>query len=269
MFLGIFCAGLVLAVPDSPGAASTFSNTNFMSINDSGNPPTLSTPYPSTNIVTGLAGQLVTKATVTLNGFSHLFPSDVDILLVGPQGQKAILMANVGGQDKFSVTNLTLTLDDDATNSLPIYTNLVSGTFKPTNGYLATGNSSLPFNFPAPAPPGTSNAVSALSVFKNTDPSGTWNLFVVDDVGGDSGSISGGWSLNLIVAVPLQAVRYQTNIVISWPGSATNSTLQFSPNLLSSIAWSNVTTTPILTSGRYTVTNPISTGSTFYRLSVH
>jgi subtilisin-like proprotein convertase family protein len=269
ILLGIFCAGLLSAVPAAAGGALMFSNSNFIIINDSFSPPTIATPYPSTNLATGLAGQVVTKATVTLQGFSHEFPSDVDILLVGPQGQKAILMANVGGQDKYSVTNLTLTLDDDAMNSLPIYTNLVSGTFKPTNGYLATGNASLPFNFPSPAPPGTSNAVSSLSVFKNTDPNGTWNLFVVDDVGGDSGSISGGWSLTLFVAVQLQAVRDRTNIVISWPGSVTNATLQFSPALQSSIAWSNVTTTPILTSGRYTVTNPISAGSRFYRLTVH
>lgn len=267
----LLLAGYVLFsnVCESLGAPSTYSNTNFIAINDSGNPPTKASPYPSTNFVSGLAGQLVTKATVTMQGFSHTFPSDVSILLVGPQGQSTILMANAGGKDQYSVTNLTLTFNDDATNSLPLFTNVVSGTFKPTNGYLDPyfGRSSLPFDFPPPAPPGNSNSPALLSVFKNTDPSGTWNLFVVDDVTGDSGAISNGWSLNLSIAVPLQIGRIQTNVVLSWPASATNCQLQSASIISNSNVWTNVLTSPALNSGRYYVTNPILNGARFYRLT--
>ncbi|WP_283159912.1 Calx-beta domain-containing protein, partial [Microcystis aeruginosa] len=35
------------------------------------------------------------------------------------------------------------------------------------------------------------------SVFNSTNPNGTWSLYVVDDVGGDAGTIAGGWSLNI------------------------------------------------------------------------
>jgi subtilisin-like proprotein convertase family protein len=251
----------------SCGAPLTFSNTNSIIINDSTSPLTKATPYPSANMVTGLAGRVVTKATVTLQNLSHTFPSDVSMLLVGPRGQMAILMAETGGQQKYSVTNLTLTLDDDATNSLPVYTSLTSGTFKPTDGYLILGYPRLPYDFPSPAPSGNSNSVSALSVFKNTDPDGTWNLFVIcDSAGTDSGSLSHGWSLNLFVAVPLQIIHSQTNVVISWPASVTNGHLQSSPGLLGANIWSNVTTTPVSNAGRVNVTNPMLEGRAFYRL---
>jgi subtilisin-like proprotein convertase family protein len=267
----VFCWSAVFALSISTvfthAAPVTFSNANAIVMNDSMAPPTAAALYPSSITVAGLAGQLVTKATVTLYGFSHGFPSDVDILLIGPQGQKSIVMANAGGQNRYSVTNLTLTLDDDAASTLPIYTQLGSGTFKPTNGYAALSYPNLPFEFPSPAPAGNSNSPTALSVFKNTDPSGTWKLFVVDDASGDSGTIAGGWTLTLSVGVPIQIGRVQTNVVISWPGSATNCSVQSSPGVLS--AWSDLTNVPGFSGGRYYVTNAITGGSRIYRLIQH
>jgi hypothetical protein len=244
----------------------TFSDTDFITINDSASPPTIATPYPSPINVIGLTDLVVMKVTVTLQGFTHGFPADVGALLVGPQGQYSLLFAAVGGTARYSVTNLTLTIDDEATNSLPVYAALTSGTYKPTNGYLAFGNPGLPYNFPAPAPNGTSNAVSALSVFKNTDPTGSWNLFVVDNVEGDAGDISGGWTLNLSVAVPLQVAQIKTNVVISWPASAQRVSLQSAPSLTNPNGWTNVGSVPLATSGRYAVTNSIVGASLFYRL---
>ena len=263
------CCGvcfLITAIQDVFGAPVTFSNTNFISLSENSNTiPTPATPYPSTNFVSGLAGLVVKKVTVTLQAFSHTFPSDATILLVGPQGQESVLMASAGGQTKFSVTNLTLTLDDDATNPLPINTSLTNGVFKPGNGYLSFGSPGLPSDLPPPAPPGNSNAPPALSVFRNSDPDGTWNLFIVDDAVDDSGSIANGWSLNLTLAVPVQITRSGTNVVLSWPGSATNCTVQTAASL-SSPMWSNVLTGPVLGAGRFNVTNPMSPGNRFYRL---
>ncbi|MFM6345350.1 MAG: Calx-beta domain-containing protein, partial [Dolichospermum sp.] len=49
------------------------------------------------------------------------------------------------------------------------------------------------FNSPAPGGPyGTD-----FSVFNGINPNGTWSLYVVDDAGGDVGTIAGGWSLNI------------------------------------------------------------------------
>ena len=261
---GCCCLVCVVASHGCFGASFLFVNTNPIAINDSETPPTKATPYASTNIVSGLAGFVVTKVTVTLQGFSHGFPSDVSVLLVGPQGQEAILMSETGGQNQYSVTNLTLTLDDDAPGSLPLYSTLATGTFKPTNGYLAMGYRQLPYDFPAPAPPGNSNALSALSVFNGTAPEGAWKLFVVDDAAGSSGDISGGWSLNLNAAVPLSIVREQTNVLISWSSAVYGCTLQSAPSL--SATWTNVVPAPVPVSGRYTATNGIIPGGAFYRL---
>src|SRR6185503_401523 len=108
--------------------------------------------------------------------------------LVGPGGQNAIIMSDVGGAT--AVSGLTLTLDDAAASSLPNAGPLVSGTFKPTD----VNDGVEIFPAPAPAPSGG----SALSVFNGTNPNGVWMLYVKDDTGGDGGSIAGGWCLNIM-----------------------------------------------------------------------
>jgi hypothetical protein len=233
---------------------------------ESGMPPTAASPYPSSLTVSGLTGWKVAKATVTLHGLSHTFPSDISMLLVGPQGERALVMAQTGGQNRYSVTNLTLTLDDDAANPLPIYTSLVSGTFRPIDGYLVLGYPHFPYDFPAPAPAGNSNSPALFGVFKNTDPNGVWNLFVVDDSAGDTGSIAGGWSLSVSVGVPLQIAQARTNVVLSWPLVAANCSLQSALSLGPTLQWSNVTTAPVTNAGRLVVTNPAPQRSTFFRL---
>lgn len=238
-----------------------FSNTNYITINDSTSPPTIATPYPSSITVTGLNGQFVTKATVTLQGFSHTFPSDVDIILQSPDGQMSVLMSEVGGLDQDSVTNLILTLDDAASSSLPLDTTLVSGTFKPT-----ARHSPLLFDFPPPLPAGNSNAAVALSVFQNTDPNGTWSLFVVDDTASNDGYIANGWSLSLTTSPILLQIHAadSSHAVVSWPSGITNCTLQAASNLVSS-TWTDVVNPPVLVSGQLAVTNPIA-GRAFFRL---
>ncbi len=165
-----------------------FGNSAAIVINDYSS----ATPYPSTINVSGLAG-LLTRATVTLSNLSHSWPSDIDALLVSPTGQKSFLMAKCGGS--YPVSNVTLTFDDAAANSL---TNgksgpMISGTNRPTSYALATP----PFP-PAltPPPPYHTN----LSVFNGKDPNGTWSLYVIDDGLGGEGVISNGWSLSLITA---------------------------------------------------------------------
>src|SRR5581483_8819914 len=136
--------------------------------------------------VSGLTGTVV-DVNVTLTGISHTFTGDIDVLLVGPFGQDVVLLADVGNT---TITNVTLTFDDAASGSVPAP--IVSGTYKPTNGGAFGGGP------PAPAGP----YGSALSVFNGTNPNGTWNLFVYDDGGGDTGSISGGWSLDITTNGP-------------------------------------------------------------------
>jgi len=174
----------------------TFSNTAAITINDSFVPPTTADPYPSPITVSGVTGT-VTKVTVTLHGFSHPGPSDVDILLVGPGGQMLILMSDAGGSGGgCAAVGLDLTFDDAAAAAMTdCPPPLATGSYKPTN--LAPNAGDIGADaFPAPAPPGPYTA-TALSVFNGLNPNGTWNLFVVDDASLDAGSISGGWSLSI------------------------------------------------------------------------
>jgi subtilisin-like proprotein convertase family protein len=131
----------------------------------------------------------IAEVTVTLNNMSHTFPSDIDILLVGPQGQNVLLMSDAGGAT--DIVGVTLTFDDDA--ATPVPTPIVSGTYQPTN---IGGGDVLPA--PAPAPP----YGSSLRVFDGTNPNGTWSLFVFDEFWGDFGTIADGWFLTITTTCP-------------------------------------------------------------------
>ena len=157
-------------------------------------------PYPSDITVSGVIGPVI-KVTVTVTGFNHTFPSDVDMLLVGPGGQKFILVSDViGGTD---AVGINWTFDDAAAAFIGSTGTPVSGTFKPTN-YTTCQD---PFAAPAPAGPylspggiGTPCGTDTLfgSVFGSSN--GTWSLYVVDDLGADVGSITGGWSITFTVS---------------------------------------------------------------------
>jgi hypothetical protein len=164
--------------------SATFANSANVSVPTSG----AATPYPSNIVVAGLAGTLA-DVNVSLFGYNHANPDDVDVLLVGPAGQKLILLSDAGGNSDVSGVNLVF--DDAAANSVPNTTQISSGTFKPSN----YGSGSDTFNSPAPASPYS----STLSVFNNTSPNGTWSLYVMDDASGSGGNFSGGWSLTFVL----------------------------------------------------------------------
>jgi hypothetical protein len=95
------------------------------------------------------------------------------------------------------------TFDDAATAFIGSTGSAASGTFKPTN-YTTCQDA---FAAPAPAGPylipggiGTPCGTDTLAAFNGVNPNGTWSLYVVDDLGADVGSISGGWSVNITTA---------------------------------------------------------------------
>jgi hypothetical protein len=100
-------------------------------------------------------------------------------------------MSDAGGGN--SVTGLSVTFDDAGTPIADEAT-IGSGTFAPSN-YEAPLDVLDP-----PAPVGPFGG--ALSVFNGVDPDGTWSLYIYDEAGGDSGGITGGWSLSITVALP-------------------------------------------------------------------
>jgi hypothetical protein len=59
----------------------------------------------------------------------------------------------------------------------------------------------------------------------------------------------------------------ETNVILTWPVSATGYRLQSTTNLVSPAFWLTVSNAPFANNGNNTVTNPISGSSMFYRLS--
>ena len=166
--------------PPTGNSTKTFSNSGSISIPAFGS----ATPYGGTIVVGGTTG-VVKKVVVKLNGINHTNPDDLDMLLVSPTGAKLLLMSDVGGGADLVARNLVF--DGVATSKLPDNSQVVSGTFKPSNyGPGVDG-----FSAPAPAGPYSTD----LSTFNGVSANGNWRLFVVDDSPNAKGNVSGGWSL--------------------------------------------------------------------------
>jgi uncharacterized repeat protein (TIGR01451 family) len=171
-------------------ATTNLSNSGKIIIPDHGE----GTPYPSTINVSGMAGR-VSKVTVGLNGLTHTFPHDVNVLLVNPAGSNVLVMSHCGGG--YPVANINLVFDDAATVSLPNYSLITNGTYKPSS---YEGPVALPGTAPA------SLYQFALSSMNWDNPNGAWSLYVFDDKVGDAGNIANGWSLNVSTIVTVGPV---------------------------------------------------------------
>jgi hypothetical protein len=215
-------AALVLA---APAAAATYSNPASIAVPGGSGTLGNAAPYPSTIAVSGAVGT-VRKATVTLKGFAHQCSIDDDLLLVGPQGQSSILMSDAGDCDNESPLRpgVDLTFDDSAARSVPCLdknstpTRLPGGTYAPTdysppaNHVQSACDPYSDLDHHEPPPPGQPGALAnvfptitrpvggwghQLAAFNNTDPNGTWSLYIVDQYSFSIGRIAGGWQLNL------------------------------------------------------------------------
>lgn len=195
--------------PASPSPSPTgtpilrFCNTQPIDMNL--NAPAI--PYPSVINVAGAPG-VTGGVIVTLNSLWHMFPDNIDILLVGPQGQAYVLMADAGGPIGIPENNpITLVLRDFQPTSLPNNGPLVSGSFNPTNWETPV------LSFAAPAPPAPyvepgnqpfpPIGGTLFGTFGLTNPNGNWSLYVRDDGGNPVepeilvGSMAG-WCLEII-----------------------------------------------------------------------
>ncbi|MFL6241306.1 MAG: beta strand repeat-containing protein [Actinomycetes bacterium] len=220
----------VVAVAGPASAATTFPNTTAINVADANGgtgAPGIGSVYPSNIVVSGQAGT-ISHLSVTLNNVSHAFAGDFDVLLVGPNNAKFELVSDAGGGT--STSNVTATFDDNAASALAAGGNWGtangSATVKPSNVDSGSGDT-----FPSPAPAGPYlnpnngtflgvNSQSLDAAFGGLSPNGTWSLYVVDDTSGDTGSIAGGWALNVTVA----AAAATTTTVNSSPNPSTTGT---------------------------------------------
>jgi subtilisin-like proprotein convertase family protein len=203
-----------------PGTSAAFPSGAAITINDA----STATPFPSTKTVAGVYGSVL-KASVTLTGVSHTFLSDTAFLLVGPSGQTTVLLYHSGPQTGSiaGASNVNITLDD-AGPAFPTNVAPATGTFRPTQNdfplVFQTGGT------PGPNPPAGSYGRRLFSQ-NGGNPNGTWRLYVQDDFGGDSGTISGGWSLTL--TTPVQpAISVGDATVPEGDGGATSATFTVS-----------------------------------------
>jgi uncharacterized delta-60 repeat protein/uncharacterized repeat protein (TIGR01451 family) len=169
-----------------------FTNNSVIIINDI----SAATPYPSVINVSSVVG-LVSNVSVTLSNLGHGYVSDVSALVVGPAGQKDLLMEKTGGGH--TITNVTLTFDSRSTASLT--TNApTTGTYQPSP--LVTG---IPFPEGTNVVGGVTNVVTpppapystSLTNLIGSNPNGAWSLYVDDTQVLDTGEITGGWLLGI------------------------------------------------------------------------
>jgi subtilisin-like proprotein convertase family protein len=139
--------------------------------------------YPLT-INTGTLPASIGEVKVRLNGLTHSYLEDLQIVLVAPSGAAVTLMDRVGGYS-YGVENADYLFVSDGA---PFPWNSI-----PSSGrYLPGDNTYFNDDMPAPAPAGP--YASTLNAFVPALPGGTWSLYITDRAGGDSGSIAG-WSI--------------------------------------------------------------------------
>jgi subtilisin-like proprotein convertase family protein len=252
---------------NDPNLANNFATGSAMVVLPNGvteNPTSISipqfgaaTPYPSSIMVSGFTNP-VGSVTVTLLGFGHTFPKDVDVLLVSPSGDKVMLMSDAGAGDFVSGLNLTF----KATASSPIPRGrLSSGTYFPAD-WDATSD------LPSPAPAGPYS--TKLRDFAGTAANGLWSLYVNDHGVGDLGGIGSGWILNISTEIERPSLTIKpsgSDVVVAWPTWATGFVLQGNADAADGAGWLPFTTPlPVVIGEENVVTNTPSSGALFFRL---
>lgn len=186
----VFIGASTIAAPTpATGAEGTFHQNTPITIGDGP-----SSPYPSEITASGLPIG-VSTVQVTLRGFTHDNPDDVDIMLVAPNnGYTTVFLSDAGGSNP--VNGVDLTFWEHAAEPVADEGSPVAGTYK--SSVYDPGDP-----FPAPAPdPATAISVPLTRMFPSGDPNGVWKLFVVDDTNnGESGSIAG-WTLRIFTIDP-------------------------------------------------------------------
>lgn len=173
------------------GAPVTFTSSTAMVIPGTGTGPGVSAPYGTTIVTSGLSGNKTMK--LELTGLSHTFPGDLDILLVGPGGQKFVVMSDAA--NTADAVNVNTVLSDGAPAIIPSADSPIAGDWRPTQ--YTSGDA---FTAPAPAGPYLDPATAGSQTFTTAFGqagaalNGTWTLYVMDDAGVDVGEMDG-WKL--------------------------------------------------------------------------
>jgi CSLREA domain-containing protein len=179
-----------------------FSNANAITIPAAGSVGNASL-FPSVINVSGIAVNAITKATIQINGFSHTFPDDVDIVLEAPDGTRSIVMSDAGGNTANGIAppGINLSFSSTGVNQVPDSSALsAAAALRPGNYVVGSTAADETDTFSGAGNPGALRFSPAdFDAFVGINPNGNWKLFVNDDASGDVGAIANGWTLVLTV----------------------------------------------------------------------
>jgi len=249
-FLGLIIASGAYA--SCPNGSNTTTSATFCSGNlnlGNGGPSQTSVSIP----VSGMSGA-VSGITVTLSSFTHPYPYEVNLMLVGPGGSPALtFLGGDCGDFGNGPSNITMILVDGTTN--PLVPSAASGgcttaTYRPyVDEALSTGTSGVcisatPSSFSSPAPSNVACANNPstgdntfTSTFTGATPNGSWTVYAYNSAD-DEGSIG---SIYLTVTTELSE-------------SSTTTSVSVNPNEIFNSSPSNSSTfTATVTSGGGTV----------------
>ena len=150
------------------------------------------------DLVTGLGtmdvygiDDVVKDVSIGIKGFTHTYAPDLDMLLVGPDGQHNLaFMSDVGGGT--DLTGVDFSFSDAAAN--PLANISADGEYLPTDAEMPKETASdWGLAIPTINHGGSSTFASA---FGGIGGNGQWSLYVDDDAQGDVGSIDA-WTLTI------------------------------------------------------------------------
>lgn len=181
--------------------ATRFRNSNSIVIDSGGT----SAPYPSQITVAG-GPTIIGSMRVTLYDLAANIPDNTDVLLVGPNGAKFVLMGNAGGNSNLAGP-VTLNFTDTAGQVLPDNGPLATADYEPTTwGSIAVFPApapALPYNLPGSTVGGTGTQ-TLTGNFGGSNSNGTWSLYVRNDTGAPLapnaavGAFAGGWGIEFL-----------------------------------------------------------------------
>jgi subtilisin-like proprotein convertase family protein len=181
----VVAAAALLAPGPASAAVTSFKNQTPIAVPGSGTVGPAS-PYPSPVAVSGMAGP-ITDVSVTLHGVSHAQPNQMRVLLISPHGTAVSLMDLVCGDE--AVAGYTWIFNQRALAEMPRKGPCDGVAYRPS-GYAYR------LEWPPPRPPALLPTTD-LGRLTGEDANGTWDLYVADAGGGNTGEIAGGWTLTV------------------------------------------------------------------------
>ncbi len=136
---------------------------------------------------------------MTLIGYSSASPDDTDAVIVGPNGQKVMLVSDACGVNPNTLDDENWTFDDSASTFISDAgpcDSFQDASFKPTNYENPDDDDLTPGGGPA------GPYLNSLSLLAGGSPDGDWKLFVFDDNPSFHGFDLSAWALHLEIQPP-------------------------------------------------------------------